>query len=88
MRAEGSQLGLAIRRLEFNPPLPTTWFDADAPDFDTSFPSFDNGIPTPPLDPGFYAPMEEEPPPDGGQPLPPAPGQTPPAQPPPPPPGG
>jgi hypothetical protein len=54
---------LRVERLEINPPLPTTWFDADAPDFDTSFPLFDEGEPVTPLDPGFYAPAGEPPPP-------------------------
>ena len=63
---------LDILRLEINPPLPSTWFDADSPEFDTSFPVFSGGQPDEPLDPGFYAPTERPPVADGGQ-APPAP---------------
>ncbi len=84
-RARSDRLNLTVHRLEIDPPLPATWFEADAPDFVTRFPRFDSGEPSTPLDPGFYASTGQQPPPDGGQPLPPSPGQPPPGQPPPPP---
>ncbi len=50
-------LVLGVLRIEVDPPLPPTWFDADAPEFDTRTKGeFQAGEPTVPLDPGFYAP--------------------------------
>lgn len=50
-------LSLTVLRLEVDPPLPPTWFDADAPEFDTTTRGeFQAGEPTLPQDPGFYAP--------------------------------
>lgn len=89
-RSQSERFTLWIRRLEINPNLPADWFGPDAPEFNTRFPEFEDGEPTPPLDPGFYAPSSQPPPPPGGNPPPqtePPPGGTPPP-PPEPPPGG
>ncbi|MBM4364619.1 MAG: hypothetical protein FJ102_00275 [Deltaproteobacteria bacterium] len=78
---------LNVQRLEINPPLPSTWFNADAPELEFRFPQFIDGEPEPPLDPGFYAPGATPPPAFGNQPEP---GEPPSPPPPPgePPPGG
>lgn len=78
-------LSLDILRVEVAPPLPSTWFDPDAPEMDTRTPGdFGGGEPNSPLNPGFYAPGATPPPAYGVTAAPP--GAPPPGTPPPAPP--